>query len=467
MKHPKLHVGLEDTEATAVGGLAIAAGLVKSLELPKAINAAVDVLKDHRPYTEADHLLAHVYNLYLGGTSIEDVAYLRSEPVMRMLGASRVPDPTTAGDFLRRFDETTLRAFESVIDEAHERTWRRAYGSKKRDVALLDIDSHVHHIYGEKKENADFTYKGSYGYHPFVMSLAGTQEVLRIHNRPGNVSSADGVAAELEKVMPLLTKHFRKVIVRGDSAFAHQDIFDVCHEFDQYFAIVCPQHRNLARIADCVEDAEWKPFSGLSKTNSRNKQCRKRGKNLRRAKARNRGMRDIKLQKQWLAEVPYEPTRGKRKENRDEYRLIIRRQKIEESNQGQLFTFYRYRFVLTNLPETYTTEEVTRMTYRRCDQENIIEQLQHGVSAMRMPSGSFVANAMFLLCARLAFNLKAWLGMLALPLEVMRWEWKRFRYAFVYLSARVVLKARQVIVRFAQAHRFAPDACAGIVKLQS
>lgn len=122
--------------------------------------------------------------------------------------------------------------------------------------------------------------------------------------------------------------------------------------------------------------------------------------------------------------------------------------------------------MLTNLPSSYTPEEVTRMTYRRCDQENVIEQLQHGVSAMRMPSGSFVANAAFLVCARLAFNLKAWLGMLALPQETMRWEWKRFRQAFVYLAVRVVHKARQVIVRIADSNRFAQQVRAGIVQLQ-
>jgi hypothetical protein len=295
-----------------------------------------------------------------------------------------------------------------------------------------------------------------------VISLAGTQEVLRLHNRSGNVTSADGVAAAIEKVMPLLTRNFRKVIFRADSAFAQQDIFDVCDEYEQYFAVVMPQHANVVKIADSLPKACWEPFLTHARSATPSRLLRRRGKNLRRRNARGRGMRDIQLQKQWLAEVPYTPARG----NGEEYRLIIRRQKIEESRQGVLFTAYRYRFVISNLPGSYSTEDVVRLTYRRCDQENVIEQLQHGVSAMRMPAGSFVANAAFLLCARLAFNLKAWLGLLALPLEVVRWEWKRFRQAFVYLAARVIHKARQVVVRFADSHRFAKLACAGVTQLQ-
>jgi len=122
--------------------------------------------------------------------------------------------------------------------------------------------------------------------------------------------------------------------------------------------------------------------------------------------------------------------------------------------------------VLSNLPESYSAEQVARLTYQRCDQENVIEQLQNGIAAMRMPAASFAANAAFLVCSRLAHNIKPWLAMLALPAEVMRWEWKRFRQAFVYFAARVIHKARQVIVRIADSHRFATIVHRGIMRLQ-
>ena len=58
-----------------------------------------------------------------------------------------------------------------------------------------------------------------------------------------------------------------------------------------------------------------------------------------------------------------------------------------------------YRSAITNLPTSYSAEQVIDETYGRCDQENVIEQLQNGVAAMRMPTGSLLANAAYMICA--------------------------------------------------------------------
>ena len=192
-RHPKLQVSLERGEATAYGGLSLATALVRRLGLHRAIDDALELLQSHRPFTESDHVLTHVYNLFVGGTCIEDIGHLQgSEPVRRMLGAVRLPDPTTAGDFLRRFDAASLSALDAAIDEGQEAVWRRRYGRKKADRAIVDLDSHVHPVYGDQKEGADFSYKGPLAYHPLVISLAETQECLRLINRPGNTASAEG-----------------------------------------------------------------------------------------------------------------------------------------------------------------------------------------------------------------------------------------------------------------------------------
>lgn len=465
-RHPKLRAVVEKGCATALGGLALAAGLVRSLRLPRSIDSRLKLLSSHRPYYESDHVLTHVYNLFVGGAAIEDIADLQqSEPVKAMLGATLVPDPSTAGDFLRRFDEGALDALDLAIDDAQQQVWRRRYGRRKQKLGVIDLDSHVHHVYGNQKEGADFTYKGGFGYHPLVISLASTQECLRLINRPENVPSAEGAAEQVEALAPVLLSRFQRVIVRGDSAFARQDIFDACERQGLHFAMVSPEQRNFLELAESLEERRWKPFRADPESptsgEARRKPKRKRGRNVRRGRARQRGKRDLKLERQWLAEIDYRPARSS-----TTYRLVIRRQRIAESQQGRLFELWRYRFVLTNLPKSTSTEEVVRQTYRRCDQENVIEQLQHGVAGMRMPTGSLLANAALLTCARLAHNLKTWLAMLALPEETMRWEWKRFRKSFVYVAARVVRTGREVIVRLVGAHRFAEAIERGILRLQ-
>ena len=109
LRHPKLTLETEPGASTAYGGLSLAAGLLSRLGAARTLNERLDLLSSHRPFTESDHVLAHVYNLFVGGTCLEDLANLQgSEAVLRMLGAARLPDPTTAGDFLRRFDEESL-----------------------------------------------------------------------------------------------------------------------------------------------------------------------------------------------------------------------------------------------------------------------------------------------------------------------------------------------------------------------
>jgi hypothetical protein len=459
-------VSEERGEATAYGGLSLAAALMRKLGVPGALDQALRLLQSHRPFTESDHVLTHVYNLFVGGTCIEDIGHLQSsEPVRRMLGAVRIPDPTTAGDFLRRFDEGSLSALDGAIDRGQEAVWRQRYGRRKVDRALVDLDSHVHPVYGDQKEGADFSYKGPLAYHPLVISLAETQECLRLINRPGNTPSAENAEKHLDALFPLLLRRFRQVVVRGDSAFCNQKVFDACDAQGQAFAVVSPTQPNFEALAEALPESAWKPYRGPGERAQRARPStrrRRRRPNLRRRLARQRGKHDLQLERQWIAEIPYRPQRSA-----TTYRLVIRRQRIEEHHQGELFELWRYRYVLTSLPRSSSTQDVVDLTYQRCDQENVIEQLQYGIAGMRMPTGSLLANAAFLTCARLAHNLKAWLAQLALPRETMRWEWKRFRHAFVYVAARILRQSRQIHVRIAASHRTAPTLVQAHVRLQS
>ena len=121
LRHPKVQVAVESTESTAYGGLALATSLLSRLKAPQTIDAHLALLRSHRPFHESDHVLTHVYSLFVGGSAIEDIADLQhSEPVRRILGAARIPDPTTAGDFLRRFDGEAVGCLLYTSDAADE-----------------------------------------------------------------------------------------------------------------------------------------------------------------------------------------------------------------------------------------------------------------------------------------------------------------------------------------------------------
>ena len=138
------------------------------------------------------------------------------------------------------------------------------------------------------------------------------------------------------------------------------------------------------------------------------------------------------------------------------YRVIVKCQRVEVSEgQDALFQEYRYRFIITNICKSeMNAGEVIRFANGRCDQENTIEQLKNGISALRMPTGELLANGAFLMCGQLAWCLRSWLSSLALPKETLRWEWSWFRHAFVYVAAKVTQSAREAHVYLTRSHRF-------------
>jgi len=88
-------------EATAWGGVAAMHQLASTIGLADALDAKVHVLKVHKPYHESDHILNIALNVLAGGTCLEDLELRRRDQAyLNALGAKRIPDPTTAGDFI-------------------------------------------------------------------------------------------------------------------------------------------------------------------------------------------------------------------------------------------------------------------------------------------------------------------------------------------------------------------------------
>lgn len=460
---PRTHVEVDErSEVTSYGGLALATAFLRRFKVAERIDQHVKVFLIHLPYRESDHVLAQVLNLYVGGTCIEDVANLQhSEAARRIIGACRIPDPTTAGDFLRRFHEKEhqLPGLRRAVDEVQAEVWRRlrrGHGHGRRDEAwsIVDVDGHVKPLYGVQKEGADF-YKSTWCYQPLIVSLAGTGECLAIRNRPGSVRSSDGTAGVLDEVLPHVRARGGRMLVRGDSDFDRSDVRAACDRAGAYFAFVGREFKDRPRLVEAIPESQWKPFRTRAHRarSERRKQPsyvpRHKKPNRRRQRARARNFTEKQLVKQWITEIAQTDTDGK------PYRLVIRRQLIEHrEGQRLLFDEYRYRYIVTSLPASVSTQDAVDLTYERCDQENVIEQLGSGLAAWRMPVAQFDGNSAWLEIARLAWNLGKWIALLALPAEVVRWEWKRFRQAFVFAAAHVIRRSRQIVLRFSAAHRW-------------
>jgi hypothetical protein len=112
-------------DAMGYGGMGAVHQLVTKLELPKRIDEDVKLLKVHLPYHESDHVLNLAYNVLCGGKRLENIELLRHDPAyMDALGADLIPDPTTAGDFCRRFEEKDIVALMESINAVRPKLWR-------------------------------------------------------------------------------------------------------------------------------------------------------------------------------------------------------------------------------------------------------------------------------------------------------------------------------------------------------
>lgn len=435
----------ERTSATNVGGIGAVHMLAKKVGLVKAIDEALHLLKIHAPYHESDHVLNIAYNIMAGHDKLEDLEILRqSEAYMDALGAERIPDPTTAGDFLRRFSAMSIIALMNAVNEIRAGLWKRQPPEFRRR-AIIDCDGTMTPTEGEKKRGMGISYKGIWCYHPLIISLANTDEPLFIVNRPGNATSSDDAASWMDRAIALARRAFDGVLLRGDTDFSLTVNFDRWTHRKVRFVFGYDNCSNLARIADSLENTRWRRLTRRPRYEVKTRP-RERRENTKEQIVRENEYENIRLCSEDIAEFSYRPTKCKKT-----YRMIVIRKNLStEKGQQFLFNSTRYFFYITNDPEM-SAEEVVWHANARCDQENLIEQLKNGLNALRVPVHDLVSNWAYMVVASLAWTLKAWMGLVQPRTsdrdEVLRMEFKRFLHSVMLIPCQIVRRARSVVMR--------------------
>ena len=408
----------------------------------------------HLPYHESDHVLGIAYNVLCGGTCLQDIELRRQDEVyLDALGAQRIPDPTTAGDFCRRFDESAIEALQTAINETRLRVWR-AQPAVFFEEAIIDADGTLAETTGQCKEGMDIAYTGVWGYHPLVVSLANTQEPLFLVNRSGNRPSAEGAAARFDQAHALCGEAgFQRITFRGDTDFSQTPHLDRWDRGGVRFVFGYDARANVIREADALPARAWTPLVRRPPY-AVHTEPRDRPANVKEAIIVEREFKNLRLEAEAVAEFPYQPVACAQP-----YRMVVVRKNISvEEGDARLFDELRYFFYLTNDHET-AAAEVVFLANDRCNQENLIDQLKHGVGAIRMPVDTLLSNWAYMVMAALAWTLKAWFA-LRLPetgrwaprhaaekAAVLRMEFKAFLNAFMLLPVQVVRTSRRIIIR--------------------
>lgn len=456
---PPIHYELaERTQAVAAGGLGVVQQLVRQLEVAESINRGCPIFKYYLPYSEADHVLNIAYNLLAGGTCLEHLELRRrDEAYLNALGAERIPDPTTAADFCRRFDEWNVFALQEALHEPRLKVWGQQ-PDEFFDLAVIEADGTMVETCGEKKQGIGMNHKKQWGYHPLVMTLAKTREVLYVVNRSGNRPSHEKAAGYFDRAIDLCRRGgFRKIRLRGDTDFSQTAHLDCWHEQGVEFVFGMDAMPNLVQIAENLPESAWKRLDRKKGRVNKSGKTRARRPNYKEQFVVKKQYTRKRLEQEFVAEFDDQPVAC-----RHAYRMVVLRKQVSVSaGQQKLFDDSPYFFYITNMPGSEASpRQVVGESNQRCDQENIIAQL-HGLGALAAPLNDLVSNGAYMVMAALAWNLKCWLALSitesggpaareqrrADKHRLVRMDFSTFRQTLLDIPAQILTRGRRLIYR--------------------
>jgi len=261
---------------------------------------------------------------------------------MDALGAEVIPDPTTAGDFLRRFSEGDVVVLMKVINERRRKVWERQPKEFFRK-AILNMDGTMAETTGECKEGMDILYKGIWGYAPLLISLAQTREALYLVNRSGNAPSHLDSAFWIDRSLDLVEGRFEEVWLRGDTDFSLTEHLDRWDERCK-FVFGLDAYRNLVTLACGLSEEQWEMLERKPRYEVQTQE-RQRPENVKERIVRERGYKNIRTVSEQVAEFDYRPVKCKKT-----YRVVALRKNLTvEKGEMALFDDIRYFFYITNI----------------------------------------------------------------------------------------------------------------------
>ena len=362
----RLEVTFDDESLVANAGLIMPAALMVRLGLEALVNVTVRLSGRVGGSRPGRKVLSLVATILAGGSHIDHADVLRAGATQRVL-PFRVMAPSTLGTFLRAFTFGHVRQLDAVIAETLRRAWSAGAGPGAGRL-VIDVDSTICEVVGKRKQGAGYGYTHVLGYHPIVATRAETGEVLHARMRKGQANTSRGARRFIEELVARVRRAGAtgEIVLRVDSGFWSKDTIATLGRLGvRYTMAVRTGNTAIARAIATIDEEAWVDIDYTPDGEAQVAECTYRGR-----------------------------------------RLIVRRTRLTDTTQAQLWPDWRHHAFLTDLDDDAVTVDAFHRHHAVV--ELAIRDLKEGAGLEHCPSGKFFANAAWLACAALAHNLIRW-----------------------------------------------------------
>jgi len=397
-KAGKFNICFRNDQLSSHAGMILIKEFAEQIGVEKIIEEELAVKSRERGYSEGESVMGLAYNMIIGGECLSDLNVLRGDKgTEELLGVESIIAPTTAGEYLRKFD------IGDILDlsRANDRLQQQVRAKQKSRVCTMDIDSSVYEQASNKKEGSNKAYNGEIGYHPMFAFWEEEGELLFSHLRRGSAYTSSKAIWFMEQVLKRVAEDIEKKM-RSDSGFYDQKVVRYCEERNIIFGITADQTNPLMQLVEALEEKSWEDLEKY-------------------------GVAQV-------AQLKYCPVGWDR-----DYRYVVKRN-LEEKKTGELY--FRYHILVTN-NETDCKSSVLEWHLQHANMENRIKEHKSGFALEKLPTQRFHANWAYLLIGQIAFNLIAWFKRLILPKDYHNSTIKTIRHHILNLAGKIVHSARQ------------------------
>jgi hypothetical protein len=405
----KFNICFRKEQLTSHAGTVLLQDFAQRLGVERVLDEELQVKVRERGYGEGQAIGGLVYNLVVGGEHLRDLEVLRGDQgTQELLGVEGILAPTTAGEFLRKFDIGAVQDLQRV----HLRLQERVRPHQRATTCTIDLDSSIYEQASSHKEGSTKAYNGEVGYHPLLAFWAEEGELLFSHLRRSSAHTARNVVWFLRETLKRVPETAVKKL-RADSGFYSKAVVEWCEAHRFTFTITADQTAPLLAAIAAVPERCWQQLP------------------------------EYELAE--VAECHYQPTGWAQS-----YRYVVKRE-VAEAKDGDLY--WKYHATVTN-EEAQSAGEVVVWHLQHANMENAIKEHKSGFGLEKLPTQKFHANWAYLLIGQLAFNLVAWFKRLVLPPPYQRATIKTIRHHLLNLAGKLIHTARRVFLVISDYYRY-------------